>query len=66
MNLKHFLHLKRKNSKTQNPPSIQYTTDHWLSNDTNVTDNRKIFVPNPSQMSLQYILINTIIYNNKS
>ena len=55
-----------KNSKTQNPPSIQYTTDHWLSNDTNVTDSSKILDTYSSQMSFQYILINTIIYNNKS
>ena len=49
----------KKNSKIQTPPSIQYTTDHWLSNDTNVTDSRKIFALYSSRVKLKIL---TLIY----
>ena len=47
------------NEKLKTPPSIQYTTDHWLSNDTNVTDSRKIFALYSSRVKLKIL---TLIY----
>ena len=60
------INIFKETQKLKTPSSIQYTTDHQLSNDTNVINSSNILHTFSSKMSFLYIFIYDIFYINKS